>query len=154
MATVNGTISLNAGTITNQMISTAATDILQASKLQHCYKHGTDFGTVIGGSPATAEKIVYVATNAGTVVTFGALLNVTGSNTNIAFDLKKNGTSVLASAVTITNVNTNRQVSDGTITNTSFVDEDVFSMVMTVTTNTNAAGPYATAAFVENTSPQ
>lgn len=153
MSTVNGSISLNAGSVGNQHISGAAADIIQASKLQHVYKALTNLGFNIGDTPTTKEQIIYVASGSGTVLIFAAGLNVTGSSTSITFDLKKNGVSILTSVITVTNANTNRQIQDATISSTSFVDEDVFSIAMTVSSSTGAQGPIVYAGFQENTSP-
>jgi hypothetical protein len=153
MGAVNGTISLNAGSIGNQHISGAAADTLAASKMQHVFKAHTNFGTKIGDTPVTAEVIVFIASGAGSILLFRAGLNATGTGTSITFDLKKNGLSVLAAPITVTNANTNRQVLVATITSPSFAANDVFSVALSVGTSTGAQGPFATLETVENTVP-
>lgn len=151
MAANNGSISLNTGSITNQHFSSAAADILQAAKVQHIYHGDTNFALPVGGTPISAEYIVWVANVVGTILDFQALLAAVGSVSNMSFDLLKNGVSVLSALAVITNANTNRQVVAGTLSSNSFVIGDVFSIKLVMTTNTGAQGPYAFARFQENT---
>jgi hypothetical protein len=145
-------INLDAASVKNQHIAPNAA--LDASKLQHVYKHGTDFGLKIGDTPVNAERTVFVASGAGTVSGFSALLTAVGTGTSIAFTLKKNGTSILTSDIVITNgSNTDRQVVPALISSAAFAAGDVFTIEETVSTSTGAQGPYAFASFVENTSP-
>src|SRR5262245_7383352 len=153
MAGVNGTISLNAGSIGNQHFSGAAADALAAAKMQHCFKSETNFNTKVGDTPAAAEVVLFVASGAGSILVFRAGLMVTGSATSVNFDLKKNGVSVLSAPINITNANTNRQVVDATLTSPSFADEDVFTAALTVSSSTGAQGPFCSLETVENTVP-
>jgi hypothetical protein len=153
MAQVAGTLSLNAGAVTDQLFSTAVGDALTAAKVQHVYKALTAMGFAIGGTPTTREEVVFVASGTGTVLFFKAGLVATGSSTSITFDLKKNGSSILTSVITVTNANSARQIQDASISSSSFVDEDVFSIAMTVSSSTGAQGPICFAEFRENTSP-
>jgi hypothetical protein len=137
-----GTLSVGAGIITNEHLSSAAA--VDSDKLQHLHKCGTAFGFVIGGTPTTREEIVYVCEAAAAVVRgFHCLLNVDGSSTSIAFDLKKNGTTILTGTVTITDSTGNRTVQDGTLSSSALVAGDVLSIAMTVSSSTGAQGPYA-----------
>jgi len=153
MAGVNGTISLNAGSIGNQHFSGAAADALAASKMQHTFKALSDLGHKVGDTPVAAEKTLFVASGAGSILVFRAGLMVTGSATSVNFDLKKNGVSVLSSPINITNSNTNRQVVDAVVTSPSFADEDVFTVALTVSSSTGAQGPFCSLETLENTIP-
>jgi hypothetical protein len=144
-------MTLDAGTITNDSIATAAA--IDADKLQHCYKPHTNFGFVIGGTPTTREEIVYVASQAGTIRAFNCLLTVDGSSTSIAFDLKKNGTTMLSSAVTLTHSTGDGVVTAGTLSVTTFAADDRLSISMTVSSSTGAQGPFAWIELEENTAP-
>jgi len=151
MARFNGTITLDAGTVTNDTISSAAA--IDADKMQHVYSAGTGFGFVIGGTPTDREEIVYVAKQAGTIRGFHCLLNVDGSSTSITFDLKKNGSSILTGVVTITDSTGNRAVQDGTLSSTTLAADDVLSIAMAVSSSTGAQGPYAWVDIEENSAP-
>lgn len=150
-ASFSGPFTLGAGAVSDQQVATNAG--INATKLQHGYYGDTNFNQVIGATPVTAEYIVHVANQPGSITDFQALLNVTGTATSITFDLKKNGVSVLSAVITITNANSNRQVVTGTVTTPNFVAGDVLSIAMTVSTSTGAQGPRAWAGIVENTSP-
>lgn len=152
MATFSGgTLLLDAGSITDQHLSSAAA--VTVDKQQHAYKARTNFGQAIGATPATREEIVFVATAAGLLRSFNAGLNVTGSTSSMTFDLKKNGTTVLTSVITVTNANSNRQVQTVVPSSVSFVAGDVFSISLTVTTSTGAQGPFAWVGLSETTAP-
>lgn len=136
-----GTFTLGQGEVTDQNISAQTT--IDADKLQHLRKPGTALGFAIGATPTTREEIVFVASTAGTIRGFHALLNDTGTSTDIDFDLKKNGVSVLSSVITITNSEGDREIVDGSLSGTSFAADDVLSIAMTVTSSTGAQGPFA-----------
>jgi len=137
--------------VTNESIASGAA--IDADKMQHTYKPGTNFGFVIGGTPTTREEIVYVASQAGTVRGFAALLNETGTSSSITFDLKKNGVTMLSSVVTITNATADRAVTAGTLSVTSFAADDVLSISMAVSSSTGAQGPFAFIELEENQAP-
>ena len=146
-----GTFTLEAGTVVNESIASSAA--IDADKMQHVYKPGTGFGFVIGGTPTTREEIVFVASQAGTIRGFGCLLNDTGTSANITFDLKKNGTTMLSSVVTITNATADKAVQAGTLSTTTFAADDVLSIAMAVSSSTGAQGPFAFIELEENQAP-
>ena len=146
-----GTFTLEAGVVVNESIASSAA--IDADKMQHVYKPGTGFGFVIGGTPTTREEIVFVASQAGTIRGFGALLYDTGTSTSITFDLKKNGSTVLSGVVTITNATADRAVQAGTLSVTSFAADDVLSISMAVSSSTGAQGPFAFIELEENQAP-
>jgi hypothetical protein len=146
-----GTFTLEAGVVTNESIASGAG--IDADKMQHTYKPGTNFGLVIGGTPTTREEIVFVASQAGTIRGFNALLNDTGTSSNITFDLKKHGSTVLSGVVTITNATADRSVQAGTLSATTFAADDVFSISMAVSSSTGAQGPFAWIELEENQAP-
>ena len=145
-----GTLTFNNGEVTNSSFSGNAADALDCDKVQQFMTKGTNFGFVIGGTPTTREEIVHVATYAGTIRGFHALLNDTGTSTSIAFDLKKNGTTMLSSVITITHGTADKAVTDGTLSVTTFAADDVISISMTVTSSTGAQGPFAFVVLEEN----
>lgn len=144
-----GTVTFGENEVPASAIAGSASSPVDCDKLQHLRRPGTNFGFVIGGTPTTREEIVFVAATAGTIRGFHALLNADGSSTSIAFDLKKNGTTVLSSPITITNTTGDRTVADGTLSVTTFAADDVLSIAMTVSSSTGAQGPYAWAEIEE-----
>lgn len=143
-----GTFTFPSGGITNEHISTSAA--VDSDKLQHLHKRGTNFALAIGGTPAAREEIVYVCEAATAVVRgFHALLNDTGTSTSVTFDLKKNGTTMLSSVITITHGEADKAVSDATMSSTSLVAGDILSIQLAVSSSTGAQGPYAWAEIDE-----
>lgn len=146
-----GEITLPPGLIKDSVIATDAA--IGTEKLKHIYKPGTNFNTAIGGTPATREEIVMIATSAGTIKGFHALLNDTGTTTDIDFDLKVNGTTVLTGTINITQADADKLVKDGTVSSAAITIDDVISIAMTVTTSTGAQGAYAWVDIEENNAP-
>jgi hypothetical protein len=146
-----GTFTLEAGVVVNESIASSAA--IDADKMQHTYKPGTNFGFAVGGTPTTREEIVFVASQAGTIRGFNALLNDTGTSSNITFDLKKNGSTVLSGVVTITNATADRSVQAGSVSATTFAADDVLSIAMAVSSSTGAQGPFAWIELEENQAP-
>lgn len=149
MARFVGTLTPDTGSLRNEHVSDT-TDI-DADKLEHLNKPGTHFGFVIGGTPTTREEIVYVASTAGNIRGFHCLLNDSGTSTDIDFDLKVNGVSVLSAAANIVHGTGDGVVVDGSLTTTptALAVDDIVSIAMTVTSSTGAQGPYAWAEIQE-----
>ena len=148
MARFSGTLQLDAGSVNNQEIASAAG--IETSKLQHLYRAATGFGLAIGATPTTREEVVFVAETAGSVQQFAAMCNDSGTAASVTFDLKKNGTSILSSVVTITNATGDRVVVDGTLASTALAAGDVLSIALTVSTSTGMQGPFAWVTIKEN----
>lgn len=148
-----GTLTVEDGSIKDRHFSNQSVDILKADKVQFIKIVETDFGFVIGGTPTTKEILRYVASGDGDIRGFHALLNDTGTTTGITFDLKKNGTTVLSSPISITHADADKLVKDGTLSVTTFTADDVISILMTVTTSTGAQGPFAWAVITEDSAP-
>ena len=144
-----GTINLPGSTVKNEQVATDAE--IDADKLQHYFKQGTRFGLAIGDTPVAKEEIIYTVTNAAgaKVRTFNALLNVTGTATNIDFDLKVNGSTILSGVINITDATTDRQTQSATLSTPNLSSGDVLSISMAVTTSTGAEGPFAWAEIEE-----
>jgi len=140
-------MSLPTGSVSDTHVAAAAG--IDADKIEHNRYAQSNFALAIGGTPVAREEIVFVAMNSGTLRGFHAGLNDTGSSTNVNFDLKKNGTTVLSSAINVTHSDADRLVKDATLSVTSFVADDVFSMSLAVTSSTGAQGPFARAYFDE-----
>lgn len=136
-----GQLNIGPGEVGDSEVASDAD--VAASKLEHRYKCGTNFDLAIGGTPVAREEIVFVAQVACTLKIFEAMLNDTGTSTDVDFDLKVNGSSVLSSTVNITNSNSDREVVEGTISSTALSAGDVVSIELATTSTTGAQGPFA-----------
>lgn len=131
------------GWLVNADVSSTAA--ITHDKVVHYHKPGSNFDLAIGATPVAREEIVYVCSAVGgaTLQAFHALLNDTGTTSDVDFDLKVNGSSVLSAAVSVTNADADRAVKDGTISSSSLSQDDVVSISLAVTTSTGAQGPFA-----------
>jgi hypothetical protein len=77
-------------------------------------------------------------------------IELSGTAASVTFDLKKNGTTILSSVVTITNATGDRVVVDGTLASTALAAGDVLSIALTVSTSTGMQGPFAWVTVKEN----
>lgn len=147
MGTFTGTT--DPGTLTTRDFSASQSDALTRDQTRHLHCKTTAFNFVIGDTPTTKEVIIHVAQGAGVLRRYSVGCNDTGTSTSIAFELKKNGTTVLSSAKTITHSDADRSDNAATISVSSYVAGDVFSALMTVSSSTGATGGFATATFDE-----
>ncbi len=138
---------LPSGSVVNEDISELT--LLDADKLQHLYKPGTNFSLAIASTPVAREEILFVAATAGVIRAFHCLLNDSGTATNVDFDLKINGVSALSAAVNYVHGDGDGTVKDGTLSTTAFVANDIISISLAVTTTTGAQGPFAWAEIEE-----
>lgn len=150
MAQLSGSLIVDDGTIKNRHVSNNSADIIAAQKVEHVYKAFTNFDLPIGGTPSAREEIVFVASGAGTILGFHAVCDDTGTSADVSFDLKKNGTTTLTGAINITNADSDGEVKDGTLSGTSFVADDIFSIALTTSSTTGMTGPFAWAEFEED----
>jgi hypothetical protein len=151
MARITGTIQLDAGSVEDQHISSGTR--IDADKQQHLYRASTNFDLAIGATPVAREEIVYVCEVAGTIRQFAALCNDTGTAASVTFDLKKNGTTVLSSVVTITNATGDKAVIDGTLSATTLAVGDILSIALAVSSSTGMQGPFAYCTIEESGAP-
>lgn len=149
LPTAAGSLQLPDGVLESDHFSSTSGKELAAAKQNHLHKRGTGFALAIGGTPATREEVVFVASTSGTINKFAAKLTLDGTTTDIDFDLKKNGTTVLSAAVNLTHSTGDGVVVEGTISSASFSVGDSFSIAMTVTSATGAQGPWSWAEFIE-----
>lgn len=137
--------------ITKQDVSGSAD--LQSQSMRHMFKPSTDFGLAIGATPTAVERIIYVASGAGTVEGFHGLVNAAGSAASITMDLKKNGVSILSAPIAITNATGDGVVVDGVIASPTLAAGDILSVAETVSSSTGMQGPFAWASIEEQSSP-
>ena len=133
--------SLETNVIVNDHVK--ATAFIDADKLEHLYKAGTNLNLAIAGALVAREEVVFVASTNAVIRGFHAMLNDTGTSTNVDFILKKNGSSILTGTINITHSVSDRTVLDGVLSSTTLAAGDVLSIEMTVTSSTGASGPFA-----------
>lgn len=148
----SGTLTLPDGSLKPACWSSTAGEEFPASKAELFTKVGTNFDLAIGSTPAAREEVVFVASSAGTINKFAAMLNDTGTSTDVDFVLKKNGSTLMSADLTITHSASDRAVSEGSLTSSTFAAGDVFSIQLVVNSSTGAQGPYAWAEFIETLS--
>jgi hypothetical protein len=137
-------ITIPEGGIQSDHISAVSGQEIVASKLHHRHHKGTNLGFAIGATPTAREEIVYVARGNETIVEFAAMLNADGSSTDIDFVLKKNGSTLMSSDLTITNTTGDRTPVSGLafLSSVALVANDVLSIAAVVNSSTGAQGPY------------
>lgn len=134
-------VSVPSGTI--RAVGIAANAGIEATKLQHRHKIGTNFDLAHTGTPVSREEIVYVATATCAINSFKALLFDTGTDTAVAFDCQVNGVTILASTVDLTHATTDRATTTGTLSTTALATGDVVTISIATTSSTGASGPFA-----------
>lgn len=141
----NVQLTIPEGSIQSDHISAVSGKEIVASKQHHRHIKSTDFAFVIGGTPTAKEFIVHVARGAETIVEFAAMLYDTGTTTDIDFVLKKNGSTLMSSDLTITHGDSDREVVSGlgNLSSVALVAGDVLSIATVVNSSTGAVGPFA-----------
>lgn len=124
------TVTHKAGSVTNSAL--AVTPIQD---------YVTDFGIDSDATPTAQTEGGILCRAAGTIKYVYASLVVTGSSTNIAFDCKKNGTTILSSAIAFTHSDGDRDHKAGTLTTTTVAADDTLDFDLAVTSSTGAQGP-------------
>ncbi len=136
-----GTVHHKAGSVTNGAIAAGAA--VTYSKLDHLYKIGTNFDLAIGGTVATLEEIVFVASAAAVIRAYHVTCNVGGTTGDSDFELKINGTTALSAAVNFANGDADKLVKDGTLSTTALVADDIVSIGVTRNSSHDGTGPFA-----------
>ena len=116
---------------------------VDADKLEHQHRRGWSQPNTTATSETRVLHVVHGAT--GSVVAFeaGSTVANIGAAT-VTLDLKKNGTSILTSVITLDNANTAYVVEAGAIATASLVDGDVLTVVIVATAG---GGTLATGVF-------
>lgn len=142
-------ITLPSGSVGDAQVKANAN--IDADKLEHLHAVGSNFGLERTAAPVAKDFVIYQAQKAGTVRSFHAMLDDTGTTTNATFNLLKNGTSILATTagVTITSTNSDGEKVAATISSAAYVAGDRFAAVLAATASTGAAGPFCMARFDE-----
>ena len=134
-------------------IASPPTNLFPKTALPFMFSRISNNQKAIGAAPTTLEEIVHVANNAGTISGFHALVVVPGSAASITVDCKKNGTSILSAPITLTNATAASTLVNATVSVPSFAAGDVFSIAVTMSTNTGMSGLAAVLNGVEQGQP-
>jgi len=129
-------VVLPAGAVSNDQVAAGAK--IAASKLVH--KHRKSYGQA--GTAASETRAIHGVFGAtGTVVAFkvGSITPCTG-NATITVDLKKNGTSILASAITLDSTKSARTLYAASIASAGLVVGDWLEVVVTANAGTGTLG--------------
>ena len=131
---------LPASTITDTHISAGAG--VDASKLEHRFEKTISQKLAVdAASEAHVAHAVYGTT--GTLLAFRAgAVTPAGSATSVAVDLKKNGTTVLSSTITLNNTQSAYQLVNGTISSASLATGDVLTVHFTLTGTNEPQGVF------------
>jgi hypothetical protein len=150
---VNGTFTARVLRLVNGVTDTEVAPAagIQASKLQH--EHRTDYGQPNAAATSEARVVHVVQGATGKVKAFaaGAIVKAVGDST-VTVDLRKNGTTVLSSAVTLNASGANYTPVAGTVSVTTLAAGDVLTVVITISagTGTLPTGVYASLDLVED----
>lgn len=152
---VNGHLRARTATLPDNSVTNASVPsgaAIDAAKLQHQHRPG--FGQP--NTTATTEtRAVHAAHGAGTIVAFyaGSVVANVGAAT-VTANLLKNGVTVLTGVVTLDSGNAAFVPEAGTLSVTSYVAGDVFTIALIATAGggTLATGAYAFAVLNENPS--
>lgn len=145
---VRGTLIVDDFAPPNSSIGNAQIDVadpINSDKLEHQYLPTYSQPNT---TATTETRVIHVARAAGTIEGFraGSIAACSGAAT-ITFDLKKNGTTVLSSVITLDNANTARVIEAGTLSGSPTVAAgDVLEVVITATAS---GGTLGTGAFCQ-----
>lgn len=147
---VQGDVALPDGSIDADMIEDFAG--IEYSKLQ--MEHRAGFGQANSAAVDETRAIAVIRGASGTLLSFkaGSIAAAVG-NATCTVDLKKNGTTVLSSVITLDNANTARVSEAGTLSVTTLAAGDLLEVVVdgTVGTGTLPTGVYCEARWAEDT---
>lgn len=105
------------------------------------HQHQRVFTQVHGSAATTERRVIHVARGDGSVVAVraGVVVACVGAAT-IVIDVKKNGTTIMSSTITLDNTNTAYAIESGSVSVTSYVADDVFEVTVTATAGGGTLG--------------
>jgi len=138
------TMQIPAGTVQNDDIAAAAG--ISASKCEHQYM--PTYSQTTGTDVVTATEFIHLAMGAGTIEDFEITPETapTGGDKQFTVDLQKasNGSttyaSVLSAVITVSSSSTDGTIQSGTITTSSYADQDRLRIVITASGSTGSQG--------------
>lgn len=130
------TMKIPSGTVTNDAVNGSAA--IAATKIQkpRLLEYGQN------GTATTVTVPIYVTNGATATVQgikAGSIAACSGAAT-ITVDLRKNGSTILSSVITLDNANTARIMESGTVSNSALVAADFLELVITATAGGGTLG--------------
>ena len=154
--TLEGATSLPANCVTNSNVLDTTTKI-DADKLQHLFKTGTDFGIAGDAAPAAdVYKSIFVATTACTIRRVRATLRDCGSSADVKFDVRKATAgaatlaTILSATIDFTHADTDNTPKTGTLATTTLAAGDMLVAFLDYTSATGVLGPFLWVEIDEN----
>lgn len=137
-----GTVTLKAANLPANCVGddqVSGSDPIQAEKLEQQVRASVAQDS--GSAVASATKPLYVARGDGEILSIraGTIVACAGAAT-ITVDVRKNGTTVLTSVITLDNANTARVVEAGSIPSPAYVAGDWFDVVIVATAGGGTIG--------------
>lgn len=149
---VAGTVTAEAMTVPAEGVSDASVQA-SANIAETKVKRRVDAHFAQNGTAAADTRFIWKASKAGTISSAfaGSIVANIGDST-VTVNIKKNGTTILSSNISLTSSHTARQAVAGTLSVTTFAAGDVFEVTVTVSagTGTLATGLFAGIVAVEN----
>lgn len=148
---ITATIAFPADSITSTLFSSTAGQELSASKVYHLHKIQNDFNVSVTGLPASGTEVfLHHARGAGTINKFWGLLYNDGTGTNISLVLKKNGSSIMSSTLSLTHTVGDGVQQLGSLTSSTYSAGDNFTAQLNIVSGSGGtAGPVAGLELVE-----
>lgn len=129
------------------------TNKIPATASQVGFVRETGFGFAIAATPTTREDPIHMANGNETVLSVNAYCKVPGSASSVTIDIKKNGTTILAAPITITNASPAATKIPGSVSVVSLVDGDLLTAALTVSSSTGMSGLFVQIALVAAAAP-
>ncbi len=134
-------------------VSSAPTNKIPATSVQPVYLKEGDFGLKVTDAPISVSRFAHRANGNETIQNFYAGIVTPGSTAAWTVDLLKNGVSILSAPISFTNADPAYTAKSGTVASPSLVNGDVLTVVIVMTTNTGAAGPFYSLPIIAAGSP-
>lgn len=130
------TFLLSAGCVSDSHV--AGNAAIATSKMLHRFRRSY----MVGGTVATVTVPLHFCCGlTGTVLAIAAgLITPNVGAATVTVDLKKNGSSILASVITLNSSSTARSMSTATITSNTVAQNDFFELVITATAGGGTVG--------------
>lgn len=134
-------------------VSSAPTNKIPSTSLQHAYLKEERFGLKVGDTPVNSEVFLHMANGAEVIQSFYCGCIATGSAASITFDLLKNGTTILSAPVTVANTDPSRTKKAATVTSVTLADNDILTAKIVTSSTTGMQGPFVQLSVVAAASP-
>lgn len=138
--------------ITGSDISSTAA--ITADMIYYVFSEQHDFNLSNTATPVSATVHIKWCNSAGVITGVHARVVTPGSSASVTVDVKKNGTTILSSPITLTNSSTANTRYDGTVSVSTFNADDYITAVLTVSSSTGMQGVAVWVNGYETSKPQ